>query len=225
MNIAEKMTAQTRNPARGGTRLRVVDTSRLGESSRNSLEVGRVLGVEDTKEGGEARFQVRLANAAISARRAAGCLVAPEAGDKVLLLREGEAGFHILNVLEKKHAASTLNFPGELRINAPAVDIQGTQRVGLRGAEMDLRGVDGKVSFLRLDLAAGECRVQAKTLRTTVASLVQRAARCLRIVGEERLKARRVKTQVRGRWSLDAEDAELVAEKDVKVDGEHILLG
>lgn len=200
-------------------RLRVVQAASHLPSLEHALETGRVL------DHAADRYRVALPLAEVQALRAAGCLLQPEPGDRVLLLREAGQGYYILNVLEKAEARSTVNVPGELHLQAPSLVLCGHERVSLQGAEVDVRGVAGGVSFLRLDIAARDCEVRVRTLRSMVRTLVQRAGRCLRLVGEEQLKARRVTTHVAGRWSLHAEDTEMQAEKDVKVDGERILLG
>jgi len=172
--------------------------------SGHCVHVGQVVSVRD------AEFLVDIDGHRLSARRAAGCLLLPETGDKVMLLQEREGQCYILHVLDKSGETATLDAPQALRISAPDVEIA---------------GVRGRLSFLQLGLAARECTLQARTLRTLAESLVQRAARSLRLVGAERLRAGSVQARVRGRWSLDAGEAALLAKKDVTVDGEKIHLG
>lgn len=219
MNPAKSL-HMDKEPLSSGPRLRIVQADmRASREQSHSLETGRVVA------RGESGFTVRLETREVLASRAASCLLAPEPGDKVLLLREGSGECFVLHVLLKANPDSRLDFDGQVRLEAPVVSIEGTNQVRLQGAEVDLRGVQGRVSFLRLDLAARNCHARIKKLRAVAATVTQRLGDCLRLVGEERVKAGRLKTHVRGRWSVNAQDAELTAEKDVKVDGEQILLG
>ncbi len=170
-------------------------------------------------------YEVELDSRAYPAKRAAGCLVAPEQGDKVLLFRENDEYLYILSVLEKSAAASTLDFAGEVNVIAPAVHIRGDRQVQLHSADLNMHATQGTFSFLRLNVAARTVQTQIKTFHALMASVVQRVGRCLRIVEIDRVRAGRMQTQVQGRWKLHAKDVEAVAAKDVKMDGEQILLG
>lgn len=188
-------------------------------AAANSLETGEVLCVQPRG------YVVCLEQEQVTAARAAGCLLAPGVGDRVLLLREKSGACFVLNVLVADGNESRLEFPGQVRLEAPDVSISGSRSLHLQGAEVGLQGVQGKVSFLRLELAAKSLQARVQKVRGLAASLTLRLGRCLRLVGEEQLRARRLKTRVTGRWSVAAEDAEITAHKDVKVDGEQVLLG
>ncbi|WP_438040504.1 DUF3540 domain-containing protein [Sorangium sp. So ce128] len=66
-----------------------------------------------------ATLLVRLAASSCEARRAKSCLVAPEAGDKVLCAIEPE-GVYVLAVLDGRDGAPTkLATDGDLEVQAP----------------------------------------------------------------------------------------------------------
>ena len=211
MNTARRL-QPVRTTASDSSTLRVVDTSHALRNSQSapSLVTGQV--TERTDQG----FLVRAEGETVQARRAVGCLLEPDISDRVLLLDEGGV-YHILNILERTAPTNTLSSDRELRLQAPAISME--------GPSVSLRGMRGTVSFLQLDVTARDCRARIKSLSATLNSIVQRAAKCLRIVGLDSLTTRRSRTVVRERWSVHAESAELTTDKNVKVDGEQILLG
>ncbi|WP_027186289.1 DUF3540 domain-containing protein [Desulfovibrio inopinatus] len=185
----------------------------------NTLETARVLTRKDN------RFQLVIDGQHHEAKQAAGCLLVPESGDKVLVLREGEAETYILHVLEKAAGPSTLEFPDTVCVRAPEVQVEGTSRLALQGAEVVVHGVKGTVSFLRLDVCARTCVAQINTVRAVMLSLVQRMERCFRSVRNERVRASSIDVRAEDRMSMHANDVEMIAHREVKVDGERINLG
>lgn len=170
-------------------------------------------------------YSVQVGAVEKTAKRAAGCVLAPQPGDKVLLLCEDDSLLYILNVLENEHEESVLAFPGKVSIQAPELDLLGAQRVAMQGAEMELSGVRGRMSFLELGVEARDCEARVRNFRSLAKSVILQAAKCFRYFGEEHTRADRVKNQVRGRWSIHADDMDMIAKNDVKVDGKQILLG
>src|ERR1700679_2503231 len=78
------------------------------------LEDATVVG----REGGA--FVVRAGNRRLEARRATGCLVEPEEGDRVLLAWLGDERF-ILSVLAREAGApSRLSVEGDMELRVPA---------------------------------------------------------------------------------------------------------
>lgn len=218
MNTAKNL--QTRASSPLTARLRVVQTQASAqESGGHALETGIVAAAE------QGAYSVRLEHHEVTAARAAGCLLAPEVGDRVLLLRETSGQCFVLHVLVKARPDSRLAFKGKVRLEGEELELCGARRLQLQGAEVELQGVQGNVSFLKLDVAARDLRARIKSIHAVAARMTQRLGSCLRLVGRERIQARRLDARVEKRWSVAAGDLELTAQKDVKVDGEQILLG
>ncbi len=220
MQSVRKSSACAGTPVNTGTKLHIVNSAQSDAPTTDcELRTGMVTACH------EGAYTINLASKQVSARRAAGCLLAPQKGDRVLLLNEQERHFHILNVLERESSPATLDFEHEVRLQAPKVSILGDEQIALQGGDLRLHGVSGSFAFLRCDLAAKDFRTRIHSVTASVVSVAQRVVKSLRIVGEERVRARRQQTVVKGRWSMHAEDAEMTADNDVKVDGEHVLLG
>ncbi|MDR2162024.1 MAG: DUF3540 domain-containing protein, partial [Desulfovibrio sp.] len=75
----------------------------------------------------------------VRARRAAGCLLAPEAGDGVLLALLGSGEAWVLTVLAKKTELGSLALPAHTLLRAESLDMT-TTRGSWRGESLSLEG-------------------------------------------------------------------------------------
>jgi len=215
----------------------------VGQMGRaaSDLSTGRVISV------GDKGVQVLTeAGRHIIARRAASCLLDPEPGDVVLAylggqsVRSGQAGqdgrggpgwqggqrAYVLSVLEKAEPSSTLSFPGDVSLKSPG-------RASLSGRELDMSAVSGSLSFVDLSVASSSLRMRlnkavclARSVETTVGSLVQRLTRSFRQVAEtETLRAGAVRQFITDRFFQRSGNATILADGKVKVDADKIELG
>lgn len=162
----------------------------------------------------------------LQARKAAGCLLTPQAGDTVLVMRAADQRHYVLNVLEKAQPDSSLDFPGSVRLQAPNGSCE------LQARDVALSGVNGSLRFARLDLLAQSLhsRVERLVSAVSAASLVaarvsSRIGHVLRCTGFELHRARSMRTEVSGRFSVSSGQTSITAEQDVRVDAEKINLG
>lgn len=164
--------------------------------------------------------------AELQARKAAGCLLTPQIGDTVLVLRAAEQGHYVLNVLEKAQPDSSLDFPGSVQLKAPNGSCE------LQAREVALSGVSGSLRFARLDLLAQSLHSRVDQLVSAVsaasmaaARVTSRIGRLVRCSGFELHRARSVRTEVSGRFSVSSGQTSITAEQDVSVDAGKINLG
>ncbi|AUX27547.1 hypothetical protein SOCEGT47_081410 [Sorangium cellulosum] len=200
------------------------------------LEAGRVERV------GEA-VVVRLASGSFEARRAKSCLVAPEAGDKVLCAVEPE-GVYLLAVLEGRGGAPTkLATDGDLEVQARGgrvavcaserVDIVGAREVAVTGAEVHVRARKGSVAIEELGffgrlVQAEVARVAlvAQEVDSRLTRLTQRVKRVFRFVEElDQTRAGTVDLRAESLLGLRGENAVISARVLAKIDGEQIHIG
>ncbi|MFW5836901.1 MAG: DUF3540 domain-containing protein [Desulfovibrionaceae bacterium] len=208
------------------------------ERAAQDLRKGRVAG----RVEGSWSVQMLDGGPAITARRAAGCLLLPQADDLVLVLFDQTGGDHyLLNVLERETAARTLDFPGDASLNAPLgglslrardLDMHGVREARLAGRELTLTAALGRMRFLRLDLLAesldaGVRRVKAvgERLHLAASHLVSRLGRVVRSTGFELHRAGRLRTEVEKSYAVKAGRASILAKDDVTVDADKINLG
>ncbi len=205
------------------------------------LETGRVQRVHSSPEG--SLVEVQLAAGAYEAKRAKSCLVAPEAGDRVLCAIEQDRVF-VLAVLEGLPNASTrLCAEGDLQVLAPngriamcssqAVDIAGAQQVVLSGGDLQLRAKTGSVAVERLGFCGrvlsaqiGKVALLAQELDTRLDRLTQRAKRVFRFVEDiEQLRAGTVDMRADNLAAVRGQNTVVAARTLAKIDGEQVHIG
>ncbi|MDR0578071.1 MAG: DUF3540 domain-containing protein [Candidatus Accumulibacter sp.] len=153
------------------------------------------------------------------ATRAAGCLLAPEAGDRVLLAFAGEEVW-VLSVLARAADAN----PGRLAL--PAHTVMRTRRLELSGDVLELRA---GVLFATGKLLAESFGV----LRRGAGKLLETALRRHVRYGKNREETRETSEVSVGRLRLDcrhsarmrAENMDIRASELLDLDGSHIKVG
>ncbi len=159
-------------------------------------------------------------------KQAAACLITPEPGDSVLTFTPGAGQGYVLSVLEKKQPDSTLAFPGDVTLSARNLHLSAQEKLELEAQEGQARFV-----FFGLIAAGLDAKVQnlvsvCDTVRSTARSVVQHMRDCFRRVDNvDSVDAARLRQRVTKRYSLNAKDAALRAENDMKMDGERIHIG
>lgn len=176
------------------------------------------------------------------AERAASCLLAPEAGDRVLLSRRDDGHTFVLAVLTRGNhrAAAQLDVAGHLgntRLTSQAGELQLEGASGLKLAtEKTLHMSAGRAELIAsavttiakcAKVSLEEASVASKSLDTAVERLVTRATRAFRFVAEmDQTRAKHVDTRASGTARLSARGATLVTSDEVvKVDGSQVLIG
>ncbi|KGI78444.1 hypothetical protein LF63_0108110 [Oleiagrimonas soli] len=146
-----------------------------------------------------------------SARQAVSCLITPQAGDEVLLVRTAEGRYHVLHVLdrvEREQVVMTVPGAQRLTIRQPDVDVSAEQTISMRAAD----GVD-------ITAARGSLSLNARNVFTSAAeSLVQTAYHYVGQVEHFLVSARQL-------LRIDSEQALVTARQDAKIDAERVSLG
>lgn len=200
-------------------------------------EVGTVASVAG------AVIEVSTEGGAYEARRAAGCLLAPQVGDEVLVAVAPGRACWVISVLERDESAgAVLELDGDVTIRAPrgrlsiaaeGLDLVSGKETNLVSGELNVRASQGnvvleKLAFLGSSLLAEvkAARLVAEALDTVAERVVQRAKRAYRFVAEvEHVRAGRIDCAATKELTLRAENAVIMAEELVKVDGAQIHVG
>jgi hypothetical protein len=155
------------------------------------------------------------------ARRALSCLVEPEPGDSVLVVRPAAvADAYVLAVLERG---------GE----APVCLLSPRDTVLLAKGTLSVVASEATIAASTFSLHSVVARLHASHVTTVLGTvdaivdrIMQRARNVFRVVEElDHLRAGQVDYESSNTLSLHAENATLTAEGLVKVDGEQIQLG
>jgi hypothetical protein len=174
-------------------------------------------------------------NAATGERalRAESCLLQPELGDTVLVCSGVVVGVttvsYVLAVLSRTDPQQgALMLPGgatltadngSLSIAARQIDLAGQQALKLQAPQLAITAVQASMTFNSLNTIA-------QTITTTVGRLLQRATDSFRWTQNlDESRAGRMRLQVSERLHIKAKHASMIAEGQVKIDGEKIDLG
>jgi hypothetical protein len=176
--------------------------------------------------------------------RAQSCLIEPECGDVVLVCcGVPQTASYIIAVLVRAAPCSaSMVLPGgvaleteegALRVVGRSVALHASERIALQAACVDMDAIRGDVRFSRLNMsvqhvqaALGVVSSVAQQVTSTVGRLIQKARDSVRWVeGLDETRAGRMRVQVDERLRITARNASLLAEKQVKIDGEKIDLG
>lgn len=171
------------------------------------------------------------------ALRADSCLLEPEYGDTVLVCNGGEkAVSYILAILSRaQRDSASLCLPGDVALHAEQghLTVRAPKSLAMQSPEIAMAALRGDMKFQRLDVSAqqaearfGAANLLARTLNSTIGRLLQKARDSFRwIENLDETRATRVRIQASERYSLTARHAAILAEQQVKIDGEKIDLG
>ena len=186
---------------------------------------------------------VRAPGGLYRARRAASCLVAPAAGDRVLVLAATSGEAWVLAVLERAEVgALPLRFDGDVAIETPGavsvtcdegVSLRSRSTVGLVARLLDVRAIDVRAATERLGVTGGAAQVTFESAKAVIGLVDQtferlstRMKRYYRFVEEiEMTRAHEIDTRAEKTIHLRSKNAFVHAEQLVKVEGEQIHLG
>lgn len=191
----------------------------------------------------EDRLLIRTQSGLCVAFRAAGCLLAPERGDSVLVAESDDGPSYALSVLERASEAPgtvgidegfTLSAPkGPVAVRGVEVDMAATGAMSLEGDAMALTAREANLTVGRLSLT-GEMLSTAFSrasqvfgaLESSIGRLRERLTRSHRRVDEtETAEIGRLRMTVSGTMRVDSRDADIRASGDLRLDGEKIHLG
>lgn len=190
-------------------------------------------------------FVVRGASGTVRARRATGCLVAPEAGDTVLLAIARSGAAWVLTVLERpaEHTSTTLEVDGDLclRSRQGAVRVRGEERVelgsggvvALASQTLEVHAVDARAFAARLHLTGTAASIGVETLRTVATRvdqafdrLAQRVKRSYRFVEQmDVTRAGQIDMRADETVHVRSKNTLMASDDLVKVDAGQIHLG
>lgn len=224
----------------------VVESAPEGAAAAGAAGARPAAGACPDPGDGRARpgaLEVRLATGTFAARRARSCLVAPEAGDRVLCAIDPE-GVYIVAVLGgREDAATRIAADGDLTLESRAgrvavrgregVDVASGGAVGLAGREVHVRARTGTVAVEELGFfgklvqaEVAKVALLAEQVDSLVSRLSLKARRVFRRVEEvDQTRAGTVDVRAESLLGLRAENAVISARVLAKVDGEQIHIG
>jgi hypothetical protein len=194
------------------------------------LEYARILAIRD------GQCVLATPRGELLARRAAGCLLAPLAGDLVLASVDGAGTAFVLSVLDRRsESPGRLDYPGDLILQATGdLRLDAGGDASLSATEtLTLAGKQGEAAFGTVSILAKAARVQLRTLsmmaqavEQCVSRLTQRLTNSVRLVAEhEEVQAQSARYCVEDSLTMHAKNAQHIAEEVIKIDGGQVHLG
>lgn len=180
-----------------------------------------------------------------SAERAAGCLLAPEPGDLVLLSADVSGKAHILCVLERERPESpnrlVLQGTSSLEVQSGSFSMMAEGGIHLGSMEAlsltapcfslcatqaDISLEETRMAGKNLTASLERIRTVAQTMDTFVKNWVQRMVSCFRYVKEhDEKQCASARELVSGTLTVQTGNSVHTAEGHVKIDAEQIHLG
>lgn len=217
----------------------LVSLARAGHEHAVGLACATVTGRADKW------FFVSAADASVDrALRADSCLIEPDCGDTVLVCRGGaNAAAYIVALLARASTdGAQLLLPGgvalhaargDLQIEAARIELNASSAVSVQAPVIGMEGVRGEMTFHRMDASINEAHARfgivstmAQQVTSTVGRIVQKARDSFRWIEKvDETRAGRVRMKVQERLHVTARDASVLAQGNVKIDGDKIDLG
>lgn len=214
--------------------MRNLAVNRMSREPR--LGLGRI--IEQTAQG----FYVSTEYGTVMAFRAAGCLLEPETGDRVLIAWVDDGETYVLNVLTRQNPENnTLAMPGDLSIQAGgtmhltagAVEMNGQESVRVRTSQIELSALNGSAKLGALRFIAGtvsgnigRMKTVAKSLETVADRVIDRLGRRhTRVEEVEDAQVGRVRLLVKDLFSMRSRSTSIISKDKVELDADQILLG
>ncbi|MEZ4300777.1 MAG: DUF3540 domain-containing protein [Polyangiaceae bacterium] len=200
-----------------------------------SLESGVVRGVSSG-------ILVELSGGPVLAKRAKSCLVAPDAGDRVLCAVEGDRVF-VLAVLEGAAGAGTrVVAEGDLKVQATgqldlgaggSIGISAAKEVGVFSGKLQVRAQAAVAAIEEMGLAGGTLEaslqkvvVAAERVETRADRLIQRAKQAFRFVEAlDQVRAGVFDLRAENIAAIRGESTVVAARTLAKLDGEQVKIG
>lgn len=183
---------------------------------------------------GSTGITVQNAAGIFVASRAFSCLVAPRAGDLVMLARDGRKRCHVLAVLERPGAQdAAIDVQGKLDVQAqdiafstPGEASTTAGRISINTLEANVNAVTAKLGGQSAELAFRNLRSVSDRIETIANHCTQRFQVSIRWITElEDVSAGQLIQKVKGLFASRSRQALITAEDDVKVDAKRIHMG
>lgn len=177
----------------------------------------------------------------LRARRARSCLVAPEAGDRVIVATTDGGEAWVLAVLEgasplvvQSEGDMAIRSTGRLDLTAhDTVGVVAGEGVAVTAGRVEVKAIDAAIAFDRLTQVGQQLLTEVDRIKTVARTfdgvfdrLSQRMKRSFRRVEQiDQVKAGHVDYAADGTMSLRSDHTVMTAERLVKVDGKQVHLG
>ncbi|XOF35008.1 MAG: DUF3540 domain-containing protein [Candidatus Electrothrix sp. YB6] len=180
------------------------------------------------------RYVVEVGQRRIPAVQAAGCLLAPEPDDMVLLAEQAEGKAYIISVLNRSAKPARINLPADTIVAARGGDLlfYADRQISLKSPEMHFQADRGVAEIRDADFTADTVEISVSRLRavwsaveTRAERVLQRITRLYRRIRIEESRLEELHCSVDKTCRIEAEEITLEADERLRLDGERVEIG
>ena len=175
-----------------------------------------------------ALYRIECEDGTWQCRRAASCLLRPEAGDTVLIAGPDRYHVYLIAVIDQANpGAARIEADGDLTLAAPAGGVRvESARFALDTAEADCRVDRVRYTGAVVEAMAARIRVVGQLCESVMDRLVHLSRSAFRLVEQtEQVRAGRIDYEAEGLARVHARQTVVTAQAVVKVDGQQIHMG
>ena len=183
-------------------------------------------------------FGVSTEMGVLKASRAVSCIVAPEAGDVVLISLDDIGTCYILSILERAERSqgkTDLAFDGNvnIKVNGGSLSLASDEGLSLASPNFDLNAQEATVRIDKTSFFGGlvennvaKLKLLAESMDSIIKRTVERVRSSYRYVEEhEEVQSASTRMIVDGTLTMHTKNTMHIAEGHVKIDAEQIHLG
>ena len=179
-------------------------------------------------------YVVEVGHRRIRAVQAAGCLLAPEPDDIVLLAEQAEGKVYIVSVLSRTAKPARINLPADTVVAAQDGDLllYADRQISLKSPEMHFQVDRGVAEIRDADFTADTVEISISRLRavwsaveTRAERVLQRVTRLYRRIRMEDSRLEELHCSVDKTCRIEAGEVRIEADERLRLDGERVEIG
>lgn len=199
-----------------------IDSARELLNSHPEHNFGTVL--SKTKQG----YLIKLDNGStLLANKAFSCPFLPEDSDYVAIMRSGQKGYFITNILERtSEQPARMETDSELQISSrQSVKVQ-SNSIALSSLEYTSNCQTHTQSSEKLSVSSKHTHFQSESVESNMIRLVQRIKDSFKIIERiEQVSAQDIIQNIKNAFIQRSKQVDITAKSDVKINGDRIHMG
>lgn len=199
-----------------------IDTARELLNSHQEHSFGMVL--SKSKQG----YLIQLeSGSTLLANKAFSCPFLPEYNDYVAIMRSGQKGYFITNILERSSTQpARMETESELQISSQqSVEVL-SKSIALSSLEYTLNCQTHTQQSEKLDVSSKQTSFQSESVESNMTRLVQRIKDSFKMIERiEQVNAKDIIQNIKNNFIQRSKQVDITAKSDVKINGDRIHMG
>jgi hypothetical protein len=216
--------------------------TQLDEVRRAADLPGEFITAKIIARDGECYHALSEQGKVMTCRKADSCLLVPGVNDLVLLWRGGREAIFIFGILIKESSSGSIQLPqetmigdeeGTVTLRGGKVLVEAAQEAAIVAPKVTQRGKEGEMQFQHFLFSSSRSYIKmdsvlviASKVRSQIGRITQRIRDSFRRVERiDHVRAAYLDQEADVRYSVRAGHAAIIAEQEVKIDGDKIHIG